>query len=180
MKVILYLAISINGLIEDASGATPWSGKQWERWGLELKRAGCVVVGRNTHDLMSESGEYEKYGVRRVIVLTSRAIDPDPLIKTAASAQQALDELAAEGFSEIVIGGGSQTNAAFLEIGCVSEIYLDVEPFLFGGGLPLLSPLPALNLDLQLLDVDRYAPNALGLRYKVQGQGINKPDGISR
>jgi dihydrofolate reductase len=167
MKVIVYLAISVNGLIENAKGGTPWSEEQWTNWGLELKRAACLIVGRTTHDLMSESGEYEKYGVRRVIVLTSTTITSDPIITTAASATQALDQLSQEGFTEVVVGGGAKTNAAFLEIGCVSEIYLDVEPFLFGSGLPFAGPLGELNLDLELLAVDRYAPNAVGLRYRV-------------
>ena len=167
MKVIVYLAISVNGIIEDAKGGTPWSAEQWEKWGAELKRAQCLIVGRTTHDLMSDSGEYEKYGVRRVIVLTSSGISPDPIVTTAASARQALEQLSQEGFSEVVVGGGAKTTAAFVEIGCVSEIYLDIEPFLFGGGLPFISPLGELNLNLELRDIDRYAPNAVGLRYRV-------------
>jgi dihydrofolate reductase len=167
MNVIIYMAVSANGLINNAKNATPWCNEEWLRYGQILARAGCLIVGKKTHAIMDAAGEYKRLGVRRVVVLSSSAITSDPMVTIAPSAREGLEQLEQEGFTEVVVGGGAQTNAAFLEIGCVSEIYLDIEPYLFGGGLPLISPSGDLDLTLELLGIERYAPNAVGLRYKV-------------
>ena len=166
MKVILYMAISVNGLITDASGETPWCESVWERYKKTLQHAGCLIVGRRTHEIMDKIGEYEKLAVKRVVVLAKSRLELPPGMTAADDPDQAIAELEAEGFAEVVVGGGAETNKAFLEAGLVDEICLDIEPFLFGRGLPLLQG-AGLNLNLRLVGVDRYAENSLGVRYLV-------------
>jgi dihydrofolate reductase len=43
------------------------------------------------------------------------------------------------GYREAVMAGGAGANALFLEAGLVDEIWLTVEPLIFGTGIGLLS-----------------------------------------
>ena len=160
------MAVSVNGLICDADGNTPWCESEWDKYQKVLGRAGCLIVGRRTHEIMSEQGEYNRLAIRRVVVLTSGNLVLHQGMTTACNPSDALAELENEGFKEVVVGGGADTNAAFLRTGKVNEIYLDVEPHLFGKGKPISQAFDG-NIKLQLVETEHYSPNSIGLRYLV-------------
>jgi dihydrofolate reductase len=167
-NVILYAATSVNGLISDANGNTPWCDAEWDQYKNVVSRAGCLIVGRRTHETMEQEGSYAKIGVKRVIVLTTSYITLQDGFKAANTPAEALDILEKESFDEVVVGGGAQTNAAFLKENWVDEIYLDIEPRFFGGGLLLCSLPVQTNYKMKLLDINNYAENAVGLRYAIE------------
>jgi dihydrofolate reductase len=80
----------------------------------------------------------------------------------AHSPADALQQLKAEGFSQVIVGGGVKTNSSFLERGLIDEIILDIEPFLFKKGLPLTNEMVA-DYRLELLEIEKYASHAVGL-----------------
>jgi dihydrofolate reductase len=74
--------------------------------------------------------------------------------------------LADEGANGLAICGGSSIYTLFMEAGVVDELYITVEPLLFGQGLALFSD--KLETDLRLLDVSKLNDNAVLLHYAVQ------------
>jgi dihydrofolate reductase len=46
-------------------------------------------------------------------------------------------DLEARGYTEAVLTGGAQINALFLKSGLVDEVWLTVEPLIFGAGIDL-------------------------------------------
>jgi len=73
--------------------------------------------------------------------------------------------LRARGFQRCAVLGGSHIHSLFFEAGLVDEVWLTVEPVLFGGGTPLLARPAAVGLELQA--TEKLGANTLLLRYRV-------------
>ena len=74
-------------------------------------------------------------------------------------------ELRGRGFQHCAVLGGSQVYSLFLEAGLVDEVWLTVEPVLFGGGTPLLAHTTDVRLDLQA--VEKLGPHTVRLQYSA-------------
>jgi dihydrofolate reductase len=73
--------------------------------------------------------------------------------------------LRARGKKRCALLGGGQIYGAFLAAGVVDEIWVTVEPRIFGAGVPLVSR--AVNVELRLLACERLAADTLLLKYEV-------------
>src|SRR4051812_35139957 len=99
---------------------------------------------------------------RKIVVYTSR---PDELSEfdgveaTNESPADLLKRLESEGYSQVAICGGSSVYFQFVEAGLVDELYLTIEPVLFGKGMPLFSD--TLDLKLNLKEVKNLNDNTL-------------------
>lgn len=54
------------------------------------------------------------------------------------SFDQALQKLEQAGLKTALVAGGGKMDAVALESGKIDEIYLDIEPFIFGKDIPFL------------------------------------------
>jgi riboflavin biosynthesis pyrimidine reductase len=90
---------------------------------------------------------------------------PGALEFTSAAPAVLADELRGRGFQRCALLGGSHVHSLFLGAGLVDEIWLTVEPVLFGAGTPLLAHRADLPLELQA--VDRLGAHSLLLKYRV-------------
>jgi dihydrofolate reductase len=91
---------------------------------------------------------------------------PGALEFTADPPATVVAALAARGFRRCALLGGSQVHSAFLAAGLVDEVWLTVEPVLFGGGTPLLAA--AAEVRLALRSTERLGENTLLLKYDVR------------
>jgi len=69
-------------------------------------------------------------------------------------------------FETIILTGGGKLNGAFMKEGLVDEIYLDVEPTVFGKGIPLFGDAD-FEAKLQLIGTKKLSDNEIQLHYKV-------------
>jgi len=76
----------------------------------------------------------------------------------------------AKGFKEVLLGGGSYTNATFLREGLIDEIIIDIEPFIFGKGIKLFAESQQ-ELKLELIKTEKLSKDTIRLHYNV----IKKP-----
>lgn len=74
-------------------------------------------------------------------------------------------DLRTRGFKRCAVLGGSHVHSLFLEAGLVGEVWLTVEPVLFGGGTPLLAR--AANVRLELQTTEQLGASTLLLHYRV-------------
>jgi dihydrofolate reductase len=76
--------------------------------------------------------------------------------------------LAKKGHTEAVIIGGTMTISEFINAGLVDDIFLMMEPVLFGSGLPLLKEV---EFESKLnLEVTKINGNTIQLHYEIQKQ----------
>ena len=79
---------------------------------------------------------------------------------------EAIEKLAKEGFDTALVTGGGQTDTAALESGLIKEIYLDIEPHIFGQGIPLFSP-SEVDLELKFIEARPIGKSGVQLHYTV-------------
>ncbi len=167
MTKVLYIAASLNGFIATPDDDTPWSNELWENYYAYIKKVGNIIVGRRTYEMMDEVGEFAKLNNPFTVVVTKQDIFKNSeKIRFVNSIEDALNEVEEMGFHTAVLGGGSQLNTSALKSGLIDEIEIDIEPFVFGKGVPLFGS-SNVELDLKLQSVDKINQNTIHLRYKV-------------
>jgi dihydrofolate reductase len=167
LKTLLYMAQSANGCIADHKGQTPWSDGGWRKFRKAVKACGNLVIGRRTYEIMEKGGDFDRIG-RPYTVIVSRKLrlKPDRNRAVARTPKQALKLLQKAGYLKALIAGGTKLNSSFIERNLVDELVLDVEPFLFGGGTPLLKSRPLMR-NLKLLEAKKYQ-GGFSLHYKIR------------
>lgn len=161
MKTIVYMAISADGFIAGTKGETPWLPAEWKSFAKMVKSCGNIVIGRKTYEVMHKQSELKKLGDPIVVVISRKTLPGVVCVKTP---QMAVKLLRAQGFSTALVCGGSKLNTSFFDDGLVDELYLDVEPFLFGKGIPLFK---GKGKNLKLIEVTKLSGNEVQLHYEV-------------
>ena len=166
MKVILYMAMTVNGFIATENDETPWSDETWKNYFEIVKKSGSMIIGNKTYNMIKDSAEREKLGNPLVVVLTTRQQVSNNNVHFAKSPSEALEIINRNEMNGVVIGGGSKTNAAFARENLIDEIILDVEPQIFGQGIPLFVS-SDFKLELKLLETRKISENLIQLHYSV-------------
>lgn len=163
MNVFIIAALSADGFIARSTNElADWTSKEDKKLFVELtKRAGVMVMGNTTFKTIGRP-----LPNRKNVVYSRQPITQDGVEATSLPPAELVAKLKTDGFSEIAICGGSSIYDMFLRAGVVDELYLTVEPVLFGQGVPLLSD--SLNTQLALLDIKQINDNAVLLHYKVK------------
>ena len=150
MKTILLMAMTLDGKIaKDSEHFPDWTGKEDKKlFSIISKRAGVLIMGSKTFDTIGSplSG-------RKNIVLTrdkSRISKLDNLVFTDRNPKDILEELENEGFSEVVLAGGTLINSIFAEKNLIDEIIVTVSPIIFGSGISLF--VEDISMKLELLE----------------------------
>nr|AIA18669.1 Dihydrofolate reductase [uncultured bacterium] len=165
MKVFLLIALTADGLIgRDAHHLADWSSREDKKLFVRLtKEAGVIVFGFNTFETIGRA-----LPGRRMIVYTS---DPSKItaqgVETTREAPADLvKRLKAEGANGLAVCGGASIYTQFMKAGVVDELYITIEPVMFGRGLTLFND--ELEAHVRLLEVSKLNDNAVLLHYTVQ------------
>ncbi len=161
------MAMSANGFIARDNDETPWSDEEWESFKQMCKSAGNIIIGRRTYELAVQDGNFPFEGGLNV-VCSSKQIE-NKWGKSAvfvSSQEEAIEILSSKNFKTVMVGGGGNLNSQFIKAGLVDEIYLDVEPVVFGSGIPLFAPVD-FEHKLELLEIKKLNNSTIQLHYKV-------------
>jgi len=169
MKVILYMAITINGFIAKENDDTSFVSEiEWDSFRNMIKNTGNMIIGSRTYEIMRDSEGFKNLENIRVLVVSENAN-----FKTIAnshsvaqSPKDALTILEKEAFNKALVAGGGTLNASFMAENLVDEIYLDVEPVVFGKGIQLFRE-NDFETKLKLLETKRLSDNEIQLHYQV-------------
>lgn len=171
MKVILFMAISLNGIVARENNEEDFLSN--DNWGTFVELAyktGCIIWGRKTCEVVQSWDK--KYSeslsdVKKVVVTTDKDILLDEGYIKADSPRSAIDILTKRGFSEVILSGGSKLNSSFAKMNLINEIILNIDPVIIGKGIPLFDS-EEFDLKLSLLKSKRIARDTVQLRYRVR------------
>ena len=169
MNVILYMAITVDGLVAKRGGDSSWTSEaDWNVFEEITKEAGAVIMGRNTFEMLQKEGMFP-FPDRQNIVMTSRSVEPEwgNVVVMSEPPAEVVRALKERGFSKAVVIGGATLAGSFMKEGLINEIYLTVEPIAFGEGMKLFQG-GEFEANLDLLDVKKISDNEVQLHYAVR------------
>jgi dihydrofolate reductase len=170
MKVVLYMAITPNGIIAKENDDTSWiSEKEWDSYSLVVRTAGNLVIGSRTYTILTKQPEFSELKGVDLGVVTKNGDFPTLAQNhfVVNSPKESIQFLEGKGFSTAVVAGGGKLDGSFLKENLVDEIFLDVEPHLLGNGIPLFAGAD-FELELELLGTKLLSKNEIQLHYKVK------------
>ena len=142
MKVILYMAMTVNGKIAGIDHDTSWTSEEdWAGFLGMCKRVGNAVIGRKTYEMVKKEGT--QLGDILTVVLTHDSVllskKSPHTIFTDSPPRDIVAMLEEREYKEALVAGGGILNSAFLKEGLIDEIYIDIEPLILGRGIPLFA-----------------------------------------
>ncbi len=136
---------SVNGKI--TRGYDPdiysWTSKEDADFFFSLlNQHNLIVMGSNTYEAARDMVKPEKERLRVILTrnpekYANEAL-PGRIEFSSESPETLVERLEKQGYSTMLLVGGGKTNALFLENSLVDELYLTIEPRLFGKGRPLI------------------------------------------
>lgn len=171
MKTILYMAMTVNGIIARENGDEDFlSAENWKTFTQLANKAGNFIIGRKTYEAVKNWDENYGFddltGVKKVVISEDTSFKLDEGYILANSPQDAIEKLKQEGFEDILVTGGSTINTSFIKSNLLDEIILNIEPAILGKGISLFSS-EDFESKLNLIDVKKLEDNIVQLHYKI-------------
>ncbi len=167
MKVILYMAITANGLIAKEDDDTSWiSTEEWSTYSKLARKIGNIIVGKRTYDIFTKQIEFQELKDTKFVVVTHhnfKTLSNHHFI--AKSPKDALKFFKND--DELIVAGGGILNGAFMKENLVDEIYIDIEPIVFGKGIPVFAS-SDFQTKLELIETKMLSKNTIQLHYRVK------------
>ena len=162
MKVYLIAAITADGYIaKNENQLIDWTSKEDKEFFREMTRkSGVIILGGNTFRTFKTL-----LPDRRHIVYSRNKISDKSVETTSEPPTELIKRLSDEGLDEVAVCGGSSIYSMFLEAGVVTDVYLTIEPLLFGSGIRFLNT--ETEIKLKLHNVRKLNESTLLVHYKV-------------
>jgi dihydrofolate reductase len=164
MKIILMMAVTADGKIAKSSDHFPdWTSKEDKKLFAKIsKEQGVVIMGDKTFFTFPKPLP-DRLNV--VFTLEKNPPQMENVKWVSGEPQKVLEELEKMGYKSAILGGGSFLNTQFLKNKLIDEVYLTIEPKIFGDGLGILGG--DFDVNLKLIDVDKINEDSAMLKYKV-------------
>ena len=184
MRVILIAAQSLDGRItfHETAGATFASEADRGFFREALAGFDCSIMGSGTLRVSEKRIRERVADGRLLVIMTSKAGNGDGgggsadgaafegregvVEFSSATPGKVLAGLRARGMKRCALLGGGRIYGAFLAAGLVDEVWLTLEPRIFGTGVALAGGV-AVDARLKLLSSERLSTDTLLLKYEV-------------
>ncbi len=169
-KVILGLAISLDGYIEGPNGEYDWCFTDQD-YGMSdfYKRVDSLFLGRKSYELTLSMGEEAMADFPKltqyVFSTTLTEVKPGAILINE-NIEAEVRRIKNETGKDIWLFGGAMLTASLLNLGLIDEIGLAVHPIILGSGKPLFSNLQN-RVPLTLTDTKTYSSGLVYLTYSV-------------
>lgn len=170
-KVVLYIAMSLDGYIAKLDGSVDWlydveGDGQDNGYGEFYNTIGTVVMGRLTYEEVLKLTDDFPYADKPCYVLSRSKQSPAPHIEyTDEAIETLIPKLKSTSEGDVWLVGGGQLVSAFLEAKLLDELYIAVIPKVLGEGIPLF-PQGTIPSTFQLEHMEKIG-QFVSLSYKV-------------
>jgi len=170
-KIILGLAISLDGFIEGPNGEFDWCFTDQD-YGMSefFTHIDSLFIGRKTYELMQAMGENASPGFPKMkeFIFSNSLKEVKPgAILVNSDAAEAARKIRQEPGKDIWLFGGASLTAYFLEHGLIDHLWLSVHPILLGTGKRLF-PESEHRTRLQLIEAKTYNTGLVSLKYDLK------------
>jgi dihydrofolate reductase len=168
-KLILGLAVSLDGYIEGPNGEYDWCFTDQD-YGLSEfhKRIDAIFIGRKTYEMAQAIGDPGGNFQNRKVYVFSSTLEKVKEGETLISdhLQEQVEKIKKEKGKDIWLFGGAALTSSLLNMGLIDEIWLSMHPVILGGGKPLFTGIKH-RVDLHLAESKTYATGLVSLKYTL-------------
>jgi dihydrofolate reductase len=170
-KVILSVAVSLDGFIEGPNGEYDWCFTDQDYGFTDFfNRVDAIFMGRKSYELtltMPESNSESFPKLKEYIFSKTfdKVKEGATLIK--GDIETEVEKIKNEKGKDIWLFGGAALTASLLNLGLVDELSLAIHPILLGKGKPLFNNIN-LRKNLTLLDTKTYSSGLVSLTYAIR------------
>jgi len=168
-KVILNVAVSLDGFIEGLNGEFDWCFTDQE-YGMTdfMHRIDAIFFGRKTYELvlqMDKNPYPDK--IKYVFSKTVKNVDVEGNTKLISqNIEETVKKIIDQEGKDIWLFGGANLFTSLLNAGFVDEIELAVHPILLGKGKPLFEGIKE-RIYFELIDSKTYSTGLVQLFYRL-------------
>lgn len=173
-KLILGLAITLDGYIEGPNGEYDWCFTDQD-YGLNdfFTRVDSIFIGRKSYEMMQQYADNNgdetipsmPIMTEYVFSKTLKSVKKDAILISENSIAEAR-KIKEQPGKDIWLFGGASLADAFIKEGLVDELWLSVHPILLGSGKPLFWEKDG-RIKLSLLECKTFDSGLVSLRYSV-------------
>ncbi len=174
MKVVAIAVASINGKITKGldSNIYSWTSKEDSNFFFsKISASKLIVMGSSTYEVVRDRIKPKKGRLRIVLTKTPQKYSRDKVTGvlefSGLKPVDLISSLEKQGYGQMLLVGGSAIYSAFLKEKLIDEIYLTVEPLIFGDGKELFAKGDFAS-DLSLVRIEKLNDRgSLLLKYKI-------------
>lgn len=163
-KVVLFIAMSLDGYVADSNGGVGWlkgqgnDNENIDVYSQFVKDVDTILMGWNTYNqVTTELSPTEwVYGDFTTYVITHNKIDSSEKIRfTSEDPAELLEKLKSENGKDIWICGGANLVQQLMRDNLIDQYYISVIPTLLGSGIRLFESVER-EIKLKLLKTQTY------------------------
>lgn len=168
-KIILNLAVSLDGFIEGPKGEFDWCFSDQD-YGMTdfMSRIDAVFFGRKSYELLLKMSENPFPGKTKYVFSKTENRTEGDVQFINHDVEKEIGSIKDQRGKDIWLFGGAELISTLLNYGLVDELQLAVHPLLLGQGKPLFQDLLQ-KMELRLLDSKTYSSGLVQLFYEFVG-----------
>lgn len=173
-KLILGLAVTLEGYIEGPSGEYDWCFTDQD-YGLSefYSRIDAIFIGRKSYEIAQQYAS-ENEGqiapdmphVQEYVFSNTLHTVKEGAVLISENSMTEARRIKAQPGKDIWLYGGAALTDALMQEGLVDELWLSVHPILLGAGTPLFRHQDT-RTKLELLECKTYETGLVSLRYRI-------------
>ncbi len=163
-KVILNLAVSLDGYIEGPKGEYDWCFTDQD-YGMTrfLSHIDAIFFGRKSFELVCPMGPNAYPDLTRYVF--SRSLkSAEGAIVISDDVKRNVEKIKRMKGRDIWLFGGAELTNSLLELGVIDELQLSVHPVILGGGKPLFKS-SSKRTGLRLVGTKQYSTGLVQMFY---------------
>ena len=174
-KVILGLAVTLDGFIEGPNGEYDWCFTDQD-YGLNefFSRVDSIFIGRKSYEIAQQYAANNNGQIVPGMPPMTEYVFSNTLTSVKEGARLIANDSMAEARrikaqpgKDIWLYGGASLTDSLMKEGLVDELWMSVHPILLGSGKPLFCR-QDYRTQLTLLDSQTYNTGLVSLRYKIE------------
>ena len=169
-KVILGVAVSLDGFIEGPHGEYDWCFTDQD-YGMAtfFKRIDAIFMGRKTYEQALKMGPKNpwKGTVTYVFSNSMKEVKAKDTRLVSGDLKSKVGAIKKEKGKDIWMFGGAELTVGLMNDRLIDELWLAVHPVLLGAGKPLFSGLKK-RVNTKLIDTKTYNSGLVSLKYEVE------------
>lgn len=168
-KIILNLAVSLDGYIEGPNGEYDWCFADQD-YGMTafLGSTDAIFLGRISYEmLMRDSPEVFSTIKMYVFSNTLTKVEGNAEVITEADFKTRIEEIRHQPGANIWLFGGADLVSAFITHNMINELLISVHPVILGSGKPLFINIKE-RTELTLIGSEQFSSGLVQLKYTLK------------